>query len=80
MPNFKVRGDETYFRHRQGLRVINVHPVPLALYSNSNYSDIVLVLVRMSEKIGIWAELFKNYCRGVLGKALILYRSVAILA
>lgn len=31
-----------------GLRVLILHPVPLALCSNKNYSDIILVLIRMS--------------------------------
>lgn len=31
-----------------GLRVLILRPVPLALCSNKNYSDIILVLIRMS--------------------------------
>lgn len=69
LANFKVRRDETHFSYRHVLRVIIVHPVPLALYSNSNYTYIILVLVRMSEEIRIWDEVFKNYCRGVLGES-----------
>jgi len=80
LANFKVRRGETHSGYRYGLRVISIGPVTLALYSNSDYTDFVLVLVRMSEKTGIWAEVFRNYCRGVLWKALILYSSVAILA